>query len=656
MGWRLFVPGGAEPVPFGPDLAAVLAGRELAEELPVGTPVPEVGQHSGPVRLPADEVRWAMGVEIEQHNVRLFWPPGEDLPGKAILLQSRDGLVKVVMDSVKVRRGADGALYTSRKDMKAAGVAADQGTGTRHGGMAMLVPELVTAPWAVAAEPGRPRLDAVLARLLDVNQRWERAPETRADIPSSWSTLAALFPDSEYEITSEFRHVRVARYPGLFAGAPLLAQLSVGVPLGGGVLAAMAELDRSMDARSPNAAAVHLAVRFGRQVARLYVAETTEDGLSPEDIQALTPDRDAVTVAEVMMLTFVLLSAVLRHEADPGAFMKKWMAVVPRQSLYDIWSELSPVLQAFFADRADDIRQLFAAEFADLFPDFAQKYNTARGQSAAAPVDLWNVSFSHDFTDARIGSVGELLDEILRPAPEGERFGPEDFGVGRADTGGLDGSDGSGPGLPPPLVVLEMRDYGLSKYTQSAMYHKIDYPMLEDLIGQLTGIAWRGEAAAAFAHQLPAAWKRPVDAGRNRSGEDKAASLPEASVIRPPRKIVWAPFSSAHGPGQRPAPAEAVLTTEHATGLLAGINAAALANKVDPIPPPRASAFGSLVHYITQADSKNFQPANITFDLLPALENRGRDRKERHRLQCEKALHDFDGWLENLQAPVNSPY
>jgi methylenetetrahydrofolate--tRNA-(uracil-5-)-methyltransferase len=93
-----------------------------------------------------------------------------------------------------------------------------------------------------------------------------------------------------------------------------------------------------------------------------------------------------------------------------------------------------------------------------------------------------------------------------------------------------------------------------------------------------------------------------------------------------------------------------------ATGLLAGINAAALANKVDPIPPPRASAFGSLLHYITQADSKNFQPANITFDLLPALENRIRDRKERHRLQCEKALHDLDGWLENLQALVNSPY
>ncbi|MGA9352849.1 MAG: methylenetetrahydrofolate--tRNA-(uracil(54)-C(5))-methyltransferase (FADH(2)-oxidizing) TrmFO [Terriglobales bacterium] len=92
-----------------------------------------------------------------------------------------------------------------------------------------------------------------------------------------------------------------------------------------------------------------------------------------------------------------------------------------------------------------------------------------------------------------------------------------------------------------------------------------------------------------------------------------------------------------------------------ATGLLAGINAAALAANIQPVPPPRASAFGSLVHYITQADSKNFQPANITFDLLPQLETRVRDRKERHRLQCEKALRDFDPWLQALDAASAKP-
>jgi methylenetetrahydrofolate--tRNA-(uracil-5-)-methyltransferase len=69
-----------------------------------------------------------------------------------------------------------------------------------------------------------------------------------------------------------------------------------------------------------------------------------------------------------------------------------------------------------------------------------------------------------------------------------------------------------------------------------------------------------------------------------------------------------------------------------------------------PIAPPRPSAFGSLMHYVTQADPKNFQPANITFDLLPALEQKIRDRKERHQRQCEIALQEFDVWRSTVKA------
>ena len=82
-----------------------------------------------------------------------------------------------------------------------------------------------------------------------------------------------------------------------------------------------------------------------------------------------------------------------------------------------------------------------------------------------------------------------------------------------------------------------------------------------------------------------------------------------------------------------------------ATGLIAGMHASALASGSEIIPAPRASAFGSLVHYVTHASAKSFQPANITFDLLPALDKKIRDRKERHRAQCELALREFEGWL-----------
>jgi methylenetetrahydrofolate--tRNA-(uracil-5-)-methyltransferase len=89
-------------------------------------------------------------------------------------------------------------------------------------------------------------------------------------------------------------------------------------------------------------------------------------------------------------------------------------------------------------------------------------------------------------------------------------------------------------------------------------------------------------------------------------------------------------------------------TESIATGMLAGIYAAVIARGEEPQPVPRSTALGSLVHYITHADQKNFQPANITFDLLEPLEEEARkkirDKKERHRLVCERALAAFEAW------------
>ncbi len=83
--------------------------------------------------------------------------------------------------------------------------------------------------------------------------------------------------------------------------------------------------------------------------------------------------------------------------------------------------------------------------------------------------------------------------------------------------------------------------------------------------------------------------------------------------------------------------------------MLAGRFAAPLAQRPHAAPAPRLSANGSLTHYITHADSKRFQPANITFDLLPPLEDdlaqTVRDKKERHRIQCERALEAWKSWL-----------
>ncbi len=93
-----------------------------------------------------------------------------------------------------------------------------------------------------------------------------------------------------------------------------------------------------------------------------------------------------------------------------------------------------------------------------------------------------------------------------------------------------------------------------------------------------------------------------------------------------------------------------------ATGLLAGMHVSALAVEAEPVPPPRATAFGALVNYICHADAKNFQPANITFDLLLPLDEdtrrRVRDKKQRHAMVCQRALEELQGWLESQARPV----
>ena len=80
-----------------------------------------------------------------------------------------------------------------------------------------------------------------------------------------------------------------------------------------------------------------------------------------------------------------------------------------------------------------------------------------------------------------------------------------------------------------------------------------------------------------------------------------------------------------------------------ATGLMAGIHAASIASGNQPVVFPRETALGSLCHYISGADPLDYQPANITFDLLPQLDEATRqelrrDKKARHAEVCRRAL------------------
>jgi methylenetetrahydrofolate--tRNA-(uracil-5-)-methyltransferase len=93
-----------------------------------------------------------------------------------------------------------------------------------------------------------------------------------------------------------------------------------------------------------------------------------------------------------------------------------------------------------------------------------------------------------------------------------------------------------------------------------------------------------------------------------------------------------------------------------ATGLLAGITAAAIANAAEVEAAPRSSAHGSLTNYICNADPAHFQPANITFDLLEQLDEsikrKVRDKKLRHQMVCERAFASFTDWFQQISVAL----
>ncbi|MCD9189501.1 MAG: methylenetetrahydrofolate--tRNA-(uracil(54)-C(5))-methyltransferase (FADH(2)-oxidizing) TrmFO [Pyrinomonadaceae bacterium] len=88
------------------------------------------------------------------------------------------------------------------------------------------------------------------------------------------------------------------------------------------------------------------------------------------------------------------------------------------------------------------------------------------------------------------------------------------------------------------------------------------------------------------------------------------------------------------------------------TGWLAGLNAARTARNEDLITAPETSAIGALCRYVSNVETKNFQPVNITFGLLAPvsveIRKKYRNKRERHGIQVELALRDWDEWISKI--------
>ena len=89
-----------------------------------------------------------------------------------------------------------------------------------------------------------------------------------------------------------------------------------------------------------------------------------------------------------------------------------------------------------------------------------------------------------------------------------------------------------------------------------------------------------------------------------------------------------------------------------ASGLLAGLNAAALAKGEPVMAAPRTTAIGALAYYVSHANPAHYEPSNITFGIIPALDagvlpgRQSKNKLAKKLAIAERALADLQTWLQ----------
>ncbi len=230
----------------------------------------------------------------------------------------------------------------------------------------------------------------------------------------------------------------------------------------------------------------------------------------------------------------------------------------------------------------------------------------------------------HDFEDARYFEACLPIEELARRGRDTLRFGP------MKPVGLVDPRTGR---RPYAVVQLRQEDGRASSYNLVGFQNHLKFSEQKRILRMIPGLE-------------QAEFLRYGQIHRNTYLNAPALLRPTLQLRVHPDVLVAGQLCGTEGY------VEAI-----ATGLMAGQHAVRLARDEEPVPPPRETALGSLVHYITQTSPGNYQPANIAFDLLLPLapeeqEPFRHDKKARRAHQCERARAALTGWLQDARASV----
>lgn len=224
----------------------------------------------------------------------------------------------------------------------------------------------------------------------------------------------------------------------------------------------------------------------------------------------------------------------------------------------------------------------------------------------------------HAFEDAKYFEACLPIEELARRGYDTLRFGP------MKPVGLIDPHTGR-----RPFAVVQLRTENLrfASYNLVGFQNHLKFPEQKRILRTIPGLE-------------NAEFLRFGQIHRNTYLNAPRLLAPDLSLRAAPEVFVAGQLSGVEGY------VECI-----STGLLAGLALARRAAGEAFTPPPRTTALGSLVHYITHADSGSYQPANISFDLLPPLDDvspkLARDRRGRREKQCERALQGLDAWLQS---------
>ena len=96
-------------------------------------------------------------------------------------------------------------------------------------------------------------------------------------------------------------------------------------------------------------------------------------------------------------------------------------------------------------------------------------------------------------------------------------------------------------------------------------------------------------------------------------------------------------------------------TAAIAGGWLAGTNAARVALGKSPLKLPVTTMLGALVDFISSAEPKHFQPMPPNMGIIPALEKRVRNKRERYGKYRDRAFADLQTWASEHDVDLTLP-